>query len=95
MKIKDYGLVIYLLCRGYNILDYTRDLKGRVWFRFSDDADIRQSDNDFRTNDATVRVQDYLAAQRRIKALIFETNIDEYESEGISAGTPEKVYNPD
>ena len=94
MKIKDYGLASFLLCRGHRILDYTRDSMGRVWFRFSDDNQVRQGEIDFQTKDATVNVQDYLAAQRRIKSLIFETNLDEYGNESTSGRTPRQICNP-
>lgn len=92
MKTKDYGLASLLVCKGHMIIDYARDRQGQVWFEFKDSKETRQQENDFFMNSASVLVQDYLGAQRRLKSLIFNPARNENEHGRISTGTSQKVY---
>jgi hypothetical protein len=71
MKTKDFGLASLMLSKEKKLLNHTRDEYGRYWFEFEDDEGLEDS---FYSNCVSVLVQDFIAAQRRIKSLIFKSN---------------------
>ena len=81
MRTKDYGLASLLVCKDFKLQRRTKDQMGQVWFEFGDTEDLLQIENEFYSNDAYVLVQDYLAALKRIKSLIYQTRNNEYEYE--------------
>ena len=79
-KTKDFGLASYLIAMNCDMTGYTTDGLGQLWFEFSPDEDITALEQGFYSNSIAVRPQDYLAAQKMLKAIIFETKRNIYEN---------------
>jgi hypothetical protein len=70
MKSKDFGLASMLVSKGHEIVNYEIDDRGQVWFDFGESDDVTDFEKRFYFANETVGVLDFLAAQRRIRALI-------------------------
>ena len=78
-KTKDFGLASYLIAMNCDLTGYTTDSLGQLWFEFNPGQGIEALEQGFYGNSVAVRPQDYLAAQKMLKAIIFETKRNIYE----------------
>ena len=78
-QTKDFGLASLLVAKKANLLGYTTDDYGNLWFEFAADQMVTDLEQGFFRNTVDVRVQDFLAAQKMLKTLIFETKRNGHE----------------
>lgn len=78
-KTKDFGLASFLVAMNCEMTGYTTDGMGQLWFEFNPDNGIDKFEQGFYSNSIAVRPQDYLAAQKMLKSIIFETKRNIYE----------------
>jgi hypothetical protein len=81
MKTKDFGLAAMLVSKNAKMTGYTTDELGNLWFEFATDDRVAALEKGFFRNTVDVRIQDFLAAQKALKALIFETKRNIYEQQ--------------
>ncbi|HEY3295392.1 MAG TPA: hypothetical protein VGL38_08130 [bacterium] len=79
-KTKDFGLAAMLVAKNTKMTGYTTDELGNLWFEFATDENVAALEEGFYRNTVDVRIQDFLAAQKMLKALIFETKRNMYEN---------------
>ena len=79
MKTKDFGLAALLVSKNAKMTGYTTDELGNLWFEFATDDTVAALEQGFYRNTVDVRIQDFLSAQKMLKALIFETKRNIYE----------------
>ena len=79
-KSKDFGLASFLLAQNCEMVGYTTDTLGQLFFEFAPDERIAELERGFYSNTIAVQPQDYLAAQIMLKAIIFETKRNTYEN---------------
>ncbi|MBI5060559.1 hypothetical protein HZB60_12365 [candidate division KSB1 bacterium] len=79
MKTKDFGLAALFVAKKCALLAYEMDSMSQMWFTFNDDKTVRELEQSFHCNAATVHAQDYLAAQKMLKALIYDNRRTNYE----------------
>jgi hypothetical protein len=79
MKTKDFGLAALLVSKNAKMTGYTTDELGNLYFEFDTDDNVAALEQGFYRNTVDVRIQDFLAAQKMLKALIFETKRNIYE----------------
>ena len=65
----EYGLASYLLSKGMPIQNTELNPAGEVVFHFEDNA--QQEEQAFYQNSGLIEIQTYLAAQRRVKNLLY------------------------
>lgn len=70
-KTRDFGLASYLVAMNCELTGYTTDGMGQLWFEFNPDNGIDKFEQGFYSNSIAVRPQDYLAAQKMLKSIIF------------------------
>jgi len=79
MNTKDFGLASLLVSNNCKLVDYSTDELGQMWFEFKDDEISRGLERTFYLSTATVNVQQFVAAQKMLKALIYENRRNRYE----------------
>jgi len=79
-KTKDFGLAAMLVAKNAKMTGYTTDDLGNLWFEFATDDVVAALEQGFYRNTVDVRIQDFLAVQKMLKALIFETKRNMYEN---------------
>jgi hypothetical protein len=90
-KTKDFGLAALLVAKNAQMTGYTTDELGNLWFEFTTDETVAALEQGFYRNTVDVRIQDFLAAQKMLKALIYETkrNIYEHRIRNFNPRTPD------
>ncbi len=78
-RTKDFGLAALLVSKDAKMTGYTTDELGTLWFEFTTDEAVAALEEGFYRNTVDVRIQDYIAAQKMLKSLIFETKRNIYE----------------
>ncbi|MBU0507775.1 hypothetical protein KKH27_02915 [bacterium] len=79
MKTKDFGLAALLSANNIKLIDYETDNLNQMWFDFEDNELARQLEAAFYRATATVNVQQFVAASKMLKALIYENRRNVYE----------------
>ena len=79
MNTKDFGLASLLVSNNCKLVDYSTDELNQMWFQFEDNEISRGLERNFHLSTATVNVQQFVAAQKMLKALIYENRRNRYE----------------
>lgn len=79
MKTKDLGLASLLVSNRCRLNAYEMDELGQMWFEFADEDKTRGLEESYCLRSAIANVQEFLAAQKMLKALIFEHRNKIYE----------------
>ena len=79
MRTKDMYLASLLVSSQCPIQDSFRDDIGQTWFEFGDEDCVDDLEQAFYENTAKVCIQDFITAQKRVKALIYRSrsNVNE------------------
>jgi|WetSurMetagenome_2_1015567.scaffolds.fasta_scaffold213943_2 hypothetical protein len=72
METRDQTLTSLLLARHQEMRGYRKNERGDIFFLFDDNEHIRQIEDGFYKNTELVPVQDFAAAQRQVKNIIFK-----------------------
>ena len=86
---KDFSLASLLVSNNCKLMNYTTDQLGQMWFEFEDTDTAQELERNFHLGTVTVNVQQFVAAQKMLKALIYENrrNIYEHKIGRISTAT--------
>ena len=76
IQTTEYGLASYLLCKGLPITKTELNARGEVEFTFDEEA--RDEEQAYYQNSGLVEIQTYLAAQRRVKNLLYKLKRNNY-----------------
>jgi hypothetical protein len=79
MNTKDFALASLLVSNNCKLVDYTTDQLGQMWFEFEDTDAARELERNFHLSTATTNVQQFVGAQKMLKALIYENRRYVYE----------------
>jgi hypothetical protein len=79
MKTKDFALASLLVSNNCKLVDYSTDELGQMWFEFEDSEINCALERNFYLSVAMVNVQQFVAAQKMLKALIYENRRNRYE----------------
>ena len=76
---KDFGLAAFIVANNIKLVDYSTDELNQMWFEFPDDAVTRDLEREFNLATAMVNVQQFTAASKMLKALIYQNRRNNYE----------------
>ncbi|MFH1514913.1 MAG: hypothetical protein ABIG42_05575, partial [bacterium] len=68
-----------LVSSNCKLVDYTTDSMGQMWFQFEDTNAARELERNFHLSTATTNVQQFVGAQKMLKALIYDNRRNIYE----------------
>lgn len=79
MTTKDMNLAALILANGIQLVDYRTDPLGQMWFNFPDDDRTSRLEREFNLATAMVNLQQFAAAQKTLKTLIYQNRKHHYE----------------
>ena len=79
-RTRDFALASLLCSYDCKLVDYTTDDLGQMWFEFEETEAVRELERSFHLTTATANVQKYNAAQKMLKAPIYENRKVIYEN---------------
>jgi hypothetical protein len=71
METRDQTLTSLLITNHQEMKGFRKDDRGDVYFHFDDNNRVREIEEGFFRNTASVPVLDFVAAQRQVKGIIF------------------------
>ena len=72
VPISDFKLFSFLVAKDLPLVDYRRNNHGKVDFLFAESENFRKAIKEFRFGDDTVSARKFLAAQGRLREIIFD-----------------------
>ncbi|RPH96559.1 hypothetical protein EHM69_00980 [candidate division KSB1 bacterium] len=87
METRDQTLSALLLARKQIMRGYRTNERGDILFRFDDSEGVRQIEDGFYQNTELVAVQDFAAALRQVKNIIFKLRNSNYYDNTITTGS--------
>lgn len=88
METRDQTLSALLIARKQVMRGYRTNERGDILFRFDDIESVRRIEDGFYQNTELVAIQDFAAAQRQVKNIIFKIrNSNSYENTNSTGST--------
>ena len=88
METRDQNLTSLLLALKQTMRGYRTDDRGDILFRFDDNDSVRRIEDGYYQNTELVAVQDFAAALRQVKNIIFKLrNSNYYDNNTIKGST--------